>query len=319
MFESKKGKVNVCVKTTNFLGDVAICLCFKLELNGCVMNRLKGAGHCDCLSKGCAEACAAYALYLAVADKLCGNPLAAKNSKVGRVDVGYHNGHLFFTWKMKGVVSHVRKALGVAVSALKPGSLYSLYSHCMRNVGGKANKEHFNNAANKIINGLNQGVDCCIVGKINMGKTASDSNTKVSDMAEKINKKLNPGSAGSPRSEYDDGKKCDHKTMTELNVSGWKAYVVRDYIMSKARGVEPLMCNKSLLVPMKSSSYEALKNRIKKQVDTFVNQKYSKLGEECGPVLAYLAIANSCLSCADSKQLCRVKSSEVINAIKSNI
>jgi len=317
--ESSKGKVNVYVQPTTSLGDVAVSICFKVDLNSCVMNKLNSSGCCDCLPSDSEVACAAYALYLAVYDKLCGNPLAAKNSKVGRVSVGHHNSHLFFTWNMKGIVSHVRKALGIAISAMKPGSLFSLYGHCMRKLGGKVKKEHFNNAANKLISGINQGVECCIVGKINMGKSTSDSKGKIDDMADKINNKLAPGSSNSPSSDYKDTTDCEHSDYTELKVNGWHAFVVSDYIRSKARGVEPIMCNKSLLIPVKPSNYESLKTKLKKQVSVFVDQKYKKLGDECGPVLAYLAISNSSLSCADVKKLCKVKPSEISQAISTNL
>lgn len=319
MIESKNDKVNIYIQPTTYLGDVAVGVCFKASLNACVLGALNGLCNCTCLPPGSEEACAAYALYLAVADKLCGNPLAAKNSKVGRVDVGYHNGCLVFTWKMKGTVSHVRKALGMAVSALKPGSLYSLYGHCMRRLNGKVKKEHFNDAAKKLLAGINQGVVCCVIGKIKLGKTNADAKTKVDDMAQKINNKLSPGKIGTPQAENKEHGSCDHSSLTELKVSGWQAYVVKDYIKSKARGVEPLMTNNSVLVPMKESSYNSLKKRIKKQVGVFVNQKYSKLGSECGPVLAYLALASSSLSCTDAKKLCGVKSSDIVSALNSNL
>ena len=320
--ESSKGNINVYVHPTNSLGDVAVGICFKVDLNSCVMNRLNNHRCCDCIPSGSEVSCAAYALYLAVYDKLCGNPLAVKNSKVGRVSVGYNNSHLFFTWNMKGIVSHVRKALGMAMSAMKPSGLFSLYGHCMRKIGGKVKKEHFNSAVNKLINGIKQGVECCVVGKINMGKSTSESKNKVDDMANKINNKLDPGStssSSSSSSEYKDVTDCDHSDYTELKVNGWHAFVVSDYIRSKARGLEPIICNKNVLVPVKPSNYESLKTKLKKQVSSFVDQKYKKLGDECGPVLAYLAVSNSNLSCADAKKLCKVKLPEISQTINNNL
>lgn len=314
MLESTVGKVSVSVQPTTFLGDVAVSVCFKADVAGCVMGKLNGThAKCSALPKGTDAACAAYALYLAVQDKMCGNPLAAKNSKVGKVSVGAHNGHVFFSWNMKGTVSHVRKAVSLCMSVLKPGSLYSLYSHCIKRVGGKPNKEHFNHAAHVLIAGLNAGVSCCIIGKVKIDQA------KVKDIATKTSKKLSPGTAATPQTENKATVPCDMSNVTELKVSGWQAYVTKDYIMSKARGVEPFICEKSVVVPMKSSSYDSLKKRLKKNVDLFVKQKYAKLGDECGSILAYLALSNASLSCDDAKKLCKAKVSDIKSAINSSL
>jgi len=319
MVKVKQGKVSLFVNSVNILGDVAVSICFNANLKGCVLSRLNGSGNCDCLPEGTEDACAAYALYLAVEDKLCGNPLATKQSKVGKVQVGQHNGCLFFTWNMKGTVSHVRKSISMAISALKPGSLYSLYGHCMRKLGVKLVREHFNSAANKLLSGINQGIDCCIIGKIKLGKTAEEEKKKASDMLQKISNKLSPGSVATPRVESKEGSACDHKNTTELKVSGWQASVVKDYIMSKARGVEPIICNKSLLIPMKESTYEVVKAKWKNQLSLFVQQKYKKLGNECGPVLAYLAVSNAALSCEDAEKLCNASAATIESAIRNNL
>ena len=133
------------------------------------MNRLNGSWYCDCLPSGAEEACAFYALYLNVRKALCGDPSAMKASKIADVSCGASNGHAFMSWQVKGTGSAVRKSLGIAVRALKPGSVYSAYQHCIRQIGGKPNRDNFNWAANEVLSAAKRGVMCGVIGKIKLG------------------------------------------------------------------------------------------------------------------------------------------------------
>ena len=318
--EASNKKVKLFVQPTKNLGDVAVMVCFKANVDECSLCQLYKGSSCGCLNKLTPAAAVLFSLYLAAEDKLCGNPLATKNSRVGRVDLGYANGHATLSWKMKGVVSHVRKAVSLCVSALKPGSLYSLYGHSMRALGGKVKREHFNAAAKKQLSDLNQGVDVIVVGKVKIDKA------KANDTVKKIAVKLNPGDVKGTSAEYKDTSAeykettpCDKEFDVKLKVSGWKAFLTYDYITSKARGVRPVMRSNALLIPMKQASYAALKKKLTKQVADFVKQKYAKLGDECGPVLAYQAIGNGCVSYKDVKDLCKLSVGKVGAAIKEGL
>jgi len=311
MIEAKKGKVNLYVQHTKLAGDAAVCICFNMNINGCCLNRLVNGWSCDGYPSGSEEACVAYALYLNVNNLLCGDPVAMKASKVGSVKCGAHNSHFFISWKVKGTVSAVRKSLGIALKGLVPGKLYSAYSHCIRSIGGKVNRAAYNWAAQEILSAINSGVHCGVVGSVKVDKS------KVDKMVDVVAKKLNPGKVATPKTKPSEHKSCDH-TGAEIKVSGWAAYVVKDYIMSKARGVVPLICNKSLIVPIKESSWNALSDKLKKQAADHVKARYAKVGPELGKVMAYLAIANGAVSCADVKALLRgnITAAQVTSAIK---
>jgi hypothetical protein len=195
----------------------------------------------------------------------------------------------------------------------------------MKGMNGEVKREHFNHAAAKLIEGLNKTVSCSVFGNIKV-REKKDKNKKVvspqqqlHEMANVLSKKLSPGSAGNPRGEYKNTGDCSDNKTKELNVSGWKAYVVKDFLMSKMRGLDPVLCSKSLLVPMAPSVYETFKKSALKQVDTLISQKYGKLGKSLGPVMAYRSVATCSLSSVDAKTLSKVSAQDVAAAIKSNL
>jgi len=302
MHEVKKGKVSLFIHRTKVAGDAAICLSLNLKVNSCCLNRLCNSWSCDKHPTGEELVCAAYAMYLNVNNLLSGDPVAMKSSKVGSTKCGSHNNRFFITWKVKGTVSAVRKSIGIALKGLVPGKLYSTYQQVVRSIGCKPNRAHFNYVAQEIMSAINSGVSCGVVGNVNLGKTSSDQKNKMNKMINVLVKKLKPGEVKTPKSKPLNGEKCDHQAVM-LKVKGWAAYAVKDYVMSKAKGVVPLICNDCVMINMKSHNWESLRKKLKKSVTDHIKSRYGKVGSELGPVMAYLAIANSDVSCVDLKSL----------------
>lgn len=351
MLESKKGKVSLFVHRTKLAGDVAVCVDINLKVNGCCLNKLQSGWCCDAHPSGEEVACVAYSMWLNVNNVLCGDPLAVKGSKVSSTRCGGHNGRFFISWQTKGSVSGVRKSLGLAVKALTPGKLYSTYSQVVRSIGSSPNRANFNWAAAQVLSAVNAGVCCGVVGNIALGKTMTDKHgpakpkrksnlvravstttkskpkKKLSDqekldaMVAVVSKKLNPGDVSSPKTKPESNTTCEHKNVSVIKVNGWEAFVIKEYIMAKERGVVPIVCDRSLLVNVKESSWKPKAAKLKKNAVVYVKTRYAKVGYELGPVMAYSAIASGAVSCYDTKSLLRgvVKADQVVSAIKSNI
>jgi hypothetical protein len=313
MIEAKKGNVNIYIQSTKLAGDVAVCICFDMNINSCCLNRLNcGWSYCDCNPSGIEEACVVYATYLNVNNLLCGDPVAMKSTKVGSTRCGSHNGHFFISWKVKGTVSAVRKSLGIALKGLVPSKLYSTYTHCARSVGCKVDRATFNWAADEVLKAIKSGVQCGVVGNIKADKE------KVEKIVQIISKKLNPGTSATPKTKPSGHTQCDHKNVVDVKVSGWAAYVVKDYIMSKAKGVVPLICNKSLMIMMKQNSWDSLSSKLKIQSSDHIKARYGKVGPELGNVMAYLAISSGSVSCVDVKPLLQgiITAAQVTSVVK---
>lgn len=354
MLESKKGKVSLFVHRTKLAGDVAVCVDINLKVNGCCLNKLQCGWCCDAHPSGEEVTCVAYSMWLNVNNALCGDPLAVKGSKVSSTKCGGHNGRFFISWQTKGSLSGVRKSLGLAVKALTPGKLYSTYSQVVRSIGSSPNRANFNWAAQEVLSAVNSGVLCGVVGNITLGKTTTDTHStakpkpkrksnlmarpaassdgpkpkpkkKLSDqekldaMVSIIAKKLNPGDVSTPKTKPTDVTACDHKNMSMVSVTGWAAFVIKDYIVAKERGVVPLVCDRGLMVPVKESSWKIKSAKLKKNAAVYVKTRYVKVGYELGPIMAYLAIASGAVSCHCVKSLLRgvIKSDQVVSAIKT--
>jgi len=318
MHEAKKGKVSLYVHRTKLAGDVACCIDIDLKVNGCCLNRLQSGWGCNSHLTGEEVACVAYSMWLRVNNLLCGDPVAVKASKVGSTKCGAHNGRFFISWKTKGNVSAARKSLGLALKGLTPGKLYSTYAEVERSLGSTPNRGNFNWAAQEVLSAVNSGVNCVVVGNINLGKTEADQKKKVEGMVAIIAKKLAPGDVKTPKSKPDGGEACKHDAASSVKVTGWAAYLVKDYIMAKVPGVVPVVCDREVLVPVKESSWKSKSAKLKKGADVYVKARYAKVKADLGPIMAYLALANGAVSGHDVKPLLRgeTTSAQVLAAIK---
>jgi hypothetical protein len=320
MIESKSKNVSIFVTRTKIAGDVAVCVSINLKVNGCCLNKLKSGWCCNSHPAGEEVACTAYSTYLNVNNLLCGDPVAMKSTKVGSTKCGAHNGNFFISWKVKGTLSAVRKSIGIALKGLVPGKLYSTYTQVMRGIGSTPKRETFNWAAQEVLSSIKAGVHCGVVGNINLGKTTPEQKKKVDSLIETASKKLSPGDVKLPKKKPEGTDSCTHgNNVTTIKVNGWAAYVVKDYIMSKARGVAPLICDKEIIIPVKESSWKSMSEKLNKSASDHVKARYAKVGNELGPVMSYLAIASGSVSCVDIKPLLRgpITAAQVTSAIKS--
>lgn len=324
MLEGKKDNLSLFIDSTPLVGDVAVCICIKTKLNSCCLNKLLGSCGCNCFPAGSEEACLCYSIYLHVRNVLCGNPLAASKSKVADVQCGVNNGSFFLCWKVKGNGSVVRKSLGIALKALDPAKMYSGYSFCVKEAGGSADREAFNHVADEMIKSINSHVHCGVVGNIKLEKT--DPNTKkkvpaidIHAMLEVLQKKINVSKVDGKKSKPSDHKPCDHSECVELKSNGINAFIIKDFISAKIRGLNPVICDQYVLLNIIPSKWNTAANKIKAQVKDYAQQKYSKLGDNLSGVLGYLMLASASVSCQDVQHMLKsgIKGSDVEKALNN--
>lgn len=317
MLEGKKGGLTLSVETTKKVGDVAISLCFELDCNGCAFQNL--CGHASCMSgkfpKGSEEAALGYSLGLAVRQALCGDPLAVSKTKVGAVEAVAHNGMLSVNWKVKGTGSAVRKSIGIALKALDPAKMYPAYSRCVKQLGGSVDKDAFTYVADAAARAIKADLHCLVVGNINMDKN------KLEDMLEVLAKKHDPTMPKGPKSKPTDHAACDHSNHAEVAASGWASAVVSDYIRAKVRGLEPTLCNKTLLLPIKPAQWDTLAGKLKKGVKDFVSAKYTKVGDDLPAVFGYLTLSSGQLCGSDVRSAInnKLSSDSIASAISKSL
>jgi hypothetical protein len=307
MLEAKGKHVSLWIHPTNLLNDVVVAMSFKMTLKGCAMVKL--CQGCDCCCGSQDEACVAKAIVANIFSALCGTPVATQKSKVAHLEYGAHNNSLVVSWKMKGVVSHIRKALGIALKSLNPAKLYSSYDLCMKQLNAKPKKEHFNHVVNEFIKNMKDGVCCAVVGNVKANKEVVESVVDVLDS------KLMLTDAATPRTAPPNETECKSEHCT-IKVAGWAAFVVQDFICDRLKGLSVCLCNNCVSVPIKESTWASLSQKLKKAVPVVVDQKYKKLGDHLGCVLAYQALANGCIGCPDAKALLKVDASAVSKVLK---
>lgn len=345
MLEGKKKGLSIFVERTPLVGDVAVCLSFKAKVNTCALNKLKGPGVSCCnlvqvlegqndcpehaFPQGSEEACLCYALYLTVNNALCGDPLATARSKVGAVHCCSHDGYFCISYTTKGTASAVRKSLGIALRNLGPGKVFSVYAHCVRSLGGKPKREYFNYVADEITKSIDNEVSCGLIGNIRIVdkevKQENGSTKKLSakeqleNMLDVLVNKLNPGSVKGSKQKPADHTECDHSNVTELKVSGWGAFAVRDYVSAKVKGLSAVVGSKSVIVSVKPKQWETLASKLKKYTKDYVANKYAKVGDELPAIMGYLMLTTGSVCCGDARDVIKnkVKSSEVEKAINS--
>jgi hypothetical protein len=311
MLESKKGSISLSVTRCPLVGDAAVSLSFKAAVNSCALNRLVHGWDCNCLPSGAEEACVCYAQFLVIQDVLCGSPLATSKSKVGSVKCVANDGIFSVCWTVKGTGSAVRKSIGMALKTLSPGKYYSVYQKCIKDIGGKAVREEFNSAADEICKAVKNEVTCCVVGNIKTTKEHVDA------MVEVLSNKLVVAAVDGAKKKPSNHVACDHSELTELKTSGWHAYVVKEYIMAKARGAQVHVFDKYLTINANAKQWESLAAKLKKPLKDYVAQKFTKVGDELANVLGYLIIANGSAGAGEVKSLLKngVKASDVESAI----
>lgn len=298
MLEATHSNLSIFVERTGLVGDVAVALSFECKLSPCCLIKLQCCCGCECFPQGSEEACVAYSLYLAVNAALCGDPLATSKSKVASVACGYNDGEFVISWKVKGTGSAVRKSLGIALKQLAPSKTYATYSRCVKEVGGKADREAFNAAAENVLKAIKGSVQCGVVGAIKTHKVdpATKKETVALDLKEMLSilhKKLPQDSVEGKKSPNKEHRPCSHEDKSEVKVTGCDAYFLKDYVSSKVRGVEPIICDKVLLVPLKPSMWETLSKKLKQTVGDYVEAKYAKVKNDLHTIIAYMILSKA--------------------------
>jgi hypothetical protein len=297
MIESKKGGLSIFLESTKLVGDVSVGLCFALACNGCAFNRLCGLAYCSsqCFPSGAEEAALGYALASAVRQVLCGDPLAVSKTKVGSVECVAHNGHLGLNWKVKGTGSAIRKSIGMALKVLDPAKMFPAYSRCIKQLGGSPDKDSFNYVVDTAANAIKSDLTIGILGNTKLDKDALNA------MLEVLIKKHNVSNTKGSKSKPAGHSACDHSNMAEVKISGWTSAVLADYIRSKVKGLDPILCDKHLLLPIKDSQWKTLAVKLKKGVKDFAQAKYAKVGDNLPAVFGYLTLASGQLCASDVK------------------
>lgn len=311
MIESKKGGLTIFVNPTKLVGDVAVGLCFPLACNGCAFHRLCGQSGCasNCFPVGAEEAALGYALAANVRQALCGDPLAVAKSKVGSVECVAHNGMLGINWKVKGTGSAIRKSIGLAIKALEPAKVFPAYSRCVKQLGGSASKEAFNYVSDIAAKAVKSDLTVGIVGNTKIDKDA------LAAILEVVSKKHDPSMPKGAKSKPTVHTPCDHSNFAEVKTNGYASAVVADYMRSKIKGLNPVLCDKYLLLPMKDSQWQTLANKLKKGVKDFVQAKYSKVGSDLPAVFGYLTMSSGQLCASDVKAAGSLSTANIESAI----
>lgn len=318
MLEGKAGGLSMYISSTKLVGNVAVSVCFPMKVNGCALAKM-GAGGPDCgtncFPSGTEEAAVCFALYLMVQQVLCGDPLATSKSKVSSVTCCGHNGLFSINWNVKGTVSAVRKSVGLALRVLNPAKMFPIYSRLIREMGDTPKKESFAYVASEAASAVKSDLLVGVVGNINIDKA------KLDDMLEVLKKKHSVSSVEGSKSKPSGHTECDHSDHAEVKTSGWSSAVLSDYLRFKVRGLNPVLCDKHLLLPMKQSTFDTLSKKIKPGVKAYVAAKYTKLEENLGVVFGYMTLSNGLLSACDVKSMinAKVNASSVEAAITKSL
>lgn len=318
MFEVKKGGITIFVEQTKLVGDCAVGLCFTLKANCCSLQKLNGSVMCnDGLPIGAEEAALAYALQIAVREKLCGGPVAVSKSGVGDVACCVHDDKFTISWKVKGTVSAVRKSVGIALKVLNPAKMFPAWSKNIKFLGGKADKEEFAYVADAAASAIKSALTIGVVGKINIDAG------KLKDMSEVLSKKVNVSNIAGKKSKPEKHEKCNHSDCTELKVSGWHCFAIADYINSKAKGVPIICCDGKLFVKMSESQYKTLSSKLSEGLSAYIKSNYEhpKIGDNLPAIIGYLGLSSCKICPCDVKSVIssKVTAKMIESAIKKAI
>lgn len=308
--EAKKGNLKLLVKSYKKLPDVAVCMNFKVDGSACALNNIRnghsccqltdeksGKAHC-CYPKGTEEMAICYAVFCLIREKLSGSPLDVAKSRSGAVNCGYHDGHFFICWNTQGSLSMIRKTLSIAVRCLVPEKLYAAYQKFIRQIGGKPSREEFNYCANDILSSLKSSICCVVVGKTNVDQAQLDlALTSILAKAPSFeaikDKKTQPS----------DHHKCNHADQAMIPVKGWLAAVMRDFLVSKVKGLNATIMDDGLLLNVAPNVWKTLSSKLQKILKLYTTAKFVKLGDDLGTVYGYMMISNSSMSCPEVVKL----------------
>jgi len=307
--EAKKKNVSVCFVESRKVPDVAVVLSTKFHAGGLCLSNLQGNVSCDGC-KGCYNASLCYAVYECIRDKVMGGPLDLARSRVSNIKCASIGNEFVISWNTASTLSAIRKSLGLAASCLVPAKMYSKYADNAKLMGVKPDRAEFNKLAEDMGKALKSSIKIAVVGKAKLNKE------KLQALADKVVDKFPAQKSDSPKKAV--SVKGEHKVDYPCwTAKGLGAALAVEYIQAKSNGMNVTLAGDKICVY--SKSWESKKTALKGRVGDYVKQKFVKLGDNLGGVLAYL-VATQCHGTADVvKAASKVKSGDVAKMIKQNL
>ena len=171
------------------------------------------------------------------------------------------------------------------------------------------NKENFTYVADAAAKSIKSNLTVGIFGNTKIDKSALSAMTDI--IAKQHNTSMPAGTKTKPSSHT----LCDHSDYTEIKAAGWQSTVIIDYIRSKVRGLEPVLCDKYILLPLKQAQWNTIAGKLKKGITDFSQSKYTKVGADLPAIFGYFTISSGQLCATDAKtaQLSASNIESVIN------
>jgi len=222
---------------------------------------------------------------------------------------------LGINWKVKGTGSAIRKSIGLALRVLDPAKMFPAWSRCIKQLGHAVDKEAFMYVADIAAKAIKSDLQIAIVGNVKLDKAKLDA------ILEVVSKKHNPSSISGTKTKPKDHTPCDHSGFAEVKAAGWSSAVLSDYVRSKVRGLEPMLCDKHILMPLKPAQWETIAKKLKKGVKDFAKAKYEKVGDQLPAVFGYLTLSSGTLCASDVKSAINSKlsASSIESAINKHL
>ena len=314
--EAKNKNIIINAAVCKKVGDIAVCMC--IPYKGCweCLRRLRNNDPAmSDAHEGAEHSSMIYAMYEAIRDKFIGTPLDISRSKVSSVRCNIQNGNMVISWNTQGSFSALRKTLSLALSCLSPTKLYSKYAENMKFLGVKTSREIFNTCSNDMTAGINKDISFSVVGRINIDKT------KLKNLLDKVAVKL-PKQTTIPSKDTDKPpkkEKYEHE-YPSIKASGVSSVVIADYIRSKSGGMGVEVDSGKVIVYNKS--WESKRKALKQpgRIKDYIKQKYEKLKEHLGLILAYMSITQGYADCSTATKLIKgVKASDMKDLISKNL
>lgn len=219
MFEVERKGVKFFIAPTKAgPNNVAVSICIPVRVSACALAHMKGMQHtCPATSfpVGTEEAAVCYAMYLKVKQALDGTTSSFTRSKVYSVECGAQGGMFYINWLTNGIIASVRKSIGVALKAMQPFRMSTIYNTLIRDMNSTPQPDTFMWAANAVHDGLMHKLQIGVVGKITIkdtkvgGAGSRKSSRKGSKKGGKGSRKGSRKGAGSRKGSKKGGRDSD--------------------------------------------------------------------------------------------------------------
>lgn len=284
--EAKKGAIVLKVYHEPKLRVLGVVLSFKAPGCWCCLAKIKQEFVNECCNPACHASAVCYGMFEKVRGKLSGDVLAIKSSSVSSLKCNMHSGYFSISWKTNGNLSSLRKTVAMALSVMKPMSVYQSYEKYIGQ-GSKANKPAFLWCVKQIQDGM-KSIYVTAVGKCAL-KSKSKPNASnnlqlvVNMIATKVSKPMSVKGEKKPEIHT----KCDHTAYGHANALGWDGYLIARYIDDKLKGIHVHVTEQGVLVKTDKKRWDTYSPKLK--ADSKINPYVSRLGKLKHLLSAYLA------------------------------